>query len=269
MRVVLSICLVDAGSGLPLVLTFSSGIVAPTIMPFPERCGKILHVSEVALGQQSGLSMAVATADGRVSLWRTSGELHSMVDPKAGPVKAMAADSQFLYLAHQQTIGIHSLPAAGRPAALVTTIRLPETVAGVTHMLRPSVRSVPPASACPVGALYLCTNDLFAHVNIDTRKVTVEPLNDAPISQLVFGPFDNGPVMSTSAAGLITVWETGYCVRTASECECPGLLGLAVPPDRKKPRIWAVRVNGVGKLELVSYGLRSGHVVKAPNYCCI
>jgi len=108
----------------------------------------------------------------------------------------------------------------------------------------------------PSGSLYVRTDRVIARYSLDTSKVVAYEVLDA--SQLFFGPFDNGPVMSVDMANeRMACWEN-VCgrLRRSSEAKIDGIVQVVVSPNRQIPRLFVVTKNEQGQYFLQTWGLR-------------
>ena len=108
----------------------------------------------------------------------------------------------------------------------------------------------------PSGSLYVRTDRVIARYSLDTSKVVAYEVFDA--SQLFFGPFDNGPVMSVDMTNeRMTCWEN-VCgrLRRSSEAKIDGIVQVVVSPNREIPRLFVVTKNEQGQYFLQTWGLR-------------
>lgn len=135
-------------------------------------------------------------------------------------------------------------------------------------MLRPVVRLIdrrpsspmlsPDKGPKPVGSLFVVNKDknCLAHVNLELRQIVTESILIDPIEQLVFGPFDNGPVISASHT-CMAAWESGAFLRMSSKLRM-SIVSLAVSQSRENPRIWTLSQQETGEWCVSSMALRSG-----------
>ena len=230
--------------------------------------------------RQPGQPVAVTGTDtGYILLWAGSGLLPNRIKTQSGmAVCSVCADSFFVYAGIKGTRKIEIFSISG--GVFVDTIEVTHELFGNigSSILRPVPRVVDrrpssphqsPKTAKPVGSLFV-TNEagtMLAHFNLELKQSVVEPAHSAPITQLLFGPFDNGPVISVSGSEL-AAWETGAFLRMNSRVEIP-LVSAAVSPARDKPRLWIVGMNrDTHQVEVTPFGLRSGYEIKENRASC-
>ena len=211
--------------------------------------------------------VAAGTSAGDILLYNIKGELARKFKV-SGAVSCIGSDNYYIYVGIGNRVEIFSMMSV--TPTKVDVLELPQDPFGQvgSSILRPVVRLIdrrpsspvlsPEKGPKPVGSLFVVNKDknCLAHVNLELRQIVTESIIMDSIEQLVFGPFDNGPVISASHR-CMAAWESGAFLRMSSKLK-KSIVSIAVSQSREKPRIWALSKHDNGQWELSSLALRSG-----------
>ena len=111
-------------------------------------------------------------------------------------------------------------------------------------------------SSTPLGSLFIESDRLIAQINLENKSVSGGQHTIYSCSSLVYGPFDNGPLISVEGQTKLVAWQTGNHLKVSSEAICEGVIKVCVSPSRECPRIYTVS-SEKGHVELISWGLRN------------
>jgi hypothetical protein len=244
----------------PVLYSFENSEAFPRTFSFPKGSKGIVQACRVT--GNSIITSAVSTRDGSVHFWNST-NIHSSVSISVSePIQALTADSVHVFIALSGEIIVHKLPSGDLVSQVV--LRIPVQVDNISRLLRPTSRN----STALVGSILFFSSGVLGSVAIETGKMKSESLTNEYITDLCFGPFDNGPVMTTTSRDRIIAWDSGACLRIASVTDCANIRAIAVSTSRHQPRFVVASWNGISKcLELKSFGLRSRRPDTARERC--
>jgi hypothetical protein len=234
----------------------------PRRVPIPQDQGELTCACPISARLSGSPVVATGTTAGRIFLWSTDGTITGTIRT-SGRVVSLCSDYYYLYAGTGSRVEIYSLMSLD--LSRIDSIELPDEPFGSigASMLRPMARVgerrpsspllSPEKGLRPVGSLFVVNEkeNCLAHINLDLRQVVTEMVSPSMlIEQLVFGPFDNGPVLSASESGL-AAWESGAFLRISSKAKT-AVSCVTVSPSREKPRLWTLSRSGI-----TSFGLRS------------
>ena len=244
------------------ICVFSSQSVVPTMYPIS---GRVTCAAAVPSRRLDSAATVVGTGSGSVVFLSVTGMTLSEV--QAGePVIGITCDTHFVFVLLASSVVVFNLvpPPNSRP---VDIVQLPSSLDNPRFIVRPVSRSAdqyssPPPSPkmAPVGSLFVASETCMCQISLETKRIVTEPIvpdTDGRTTQVLFGPFDNGPVISMSDSGQLIGWESGTVVRVSSRIKMEGMVCTAVSPARDFPRLWTLR-SEKGGMVLTSLGLRAG-----------
>ena len=247
LRVVL-IC--EKSEDYPVLCSFEKADQTPRCFPFP--AGSRGVVQACRLPGNTTVTSAIATSDGSIHFWNATSLHSSIMMYESNGISAMTADSLYLFIASPIEISIQSIPSISIASQIVA--RIPIEVSNINRLIRPFSKT----STGLVGSIIFSAPGSLGSISVDTGKVKSEVLSNEMITDICFGPFDNGPVMTITNRDRIIAWESGPNLRIASESECTNIRAITVSTSRQHPRIIVASWNGISKcLELKSFGLRT------------
>ena len=246
-----------------------------TFTEIPKEYGSISCTTSFPWRQPGQPVCVTGTDGGYILLWLNGGILPTPIKSQSGGICSLSADQYHIYAGIKGTKKIEVFSVNG--GSLVDTVEISSELFGNVgqFMLRPLARVVDrrpssphqsPKTAKPVGSLFVVNDKatMLAHINLELKQSVVEPAHSIPITQLLFGPFDNGPVISASAGNELVAWESGAFLRMSSRTQTP-LIVAAVSPSRERPRLWVVCRTSDGHIELTPFGLRDKDSVLKEN----
>jgi hypothetical protein len=253
-------------------------IASSTFVDVPPEYGSITCASAFVARQWGNIACITGTDKGYILLWSGAGSISPINLMCSSGLISICCDSYHIFAGIKDTnrIEIFSLSSGNQ---LVDSVEVPSEFFGLIGpcLMRPISRVIDrrpsspyqsPKSAKPVGSLFAvnATGNWIAHINLELKQSACEFVKQgAPVQQLLFGPFDNGPVL-TAGASQLAAWEAGAFLRMSSRMEL-AFQAVAVSPARDKPRLWLLTIEQ-GITKLTSLGLRTGHPVKDDRIGC-
>lgn len=242
-----------------------------TTTEIPTEYGGITCASQFYPRLPGNVVCVAGTESGYLLLFSGSGELVSASKSASGSICSICCDSNHIFVGIKNTTKIEIFSITEK--SLVDSLVISNESFGLVGscLMRPSSRIVDQSAKTvkPVGSLFVINEggNGIAHINLELKQSNCELVrHGSPISQLLFGPFDNGPVLTAGSSQLIA-WESGAFLRMGSRIEFP-LSAALVSPARDKPRIWLLTVRA-NEFDMTSFGLRTGYHVKDDRIGCL
>ena len=242
-----------------------------TTTEIPTEYGGITCASQFSARLPGNVVCVAGTESGYLLSFSGSGDLVNASKCTSGPICSICCDSSHIFVGIKNTKKIEIFSLTEK--LLVESLEISNESFGLVGscLMRPSSRIVDqsPKTVKPVGSLFAINEagNGIAHINLELKQSNCEVVrHGTPVSQLLFGPFDNGPVLTAGGSQLIA-WESGAFLRIGSRIEFP-LSAALVSPARDKPRIWLLTVKA-NEFQLTSFGLRTGYPVKDDRIGCL